>query len=334
MLQIFSYIGLLAGLLALTVIIVWQGVGDVFSVLFESGWILMTLPLVWIPGFILAVFSWQLLFPVNRTPPFRELLMGLWLGRAVNNILPVASIGGEIAKARLLILWGRNGIDASASAMVDKTVQALALIPWAMIGTGLLLYLSIDNELAVKIILGTIVLSISILAFIFFQRAGMFGFTAGLIGKFNSSASWEKVTMNAHDVDDRVKALYRNKRRFLLSISWRTASLILQTGEVWLGCYLLGHPISLMEAVMLKSLTSIITDIAFIIPNGYGVQEGGYLLFGAMLNLSADFSLALSLATRIRELTIDVPGVFYWHHIEAKYLIKKSRTSVKSHIGE
>lgn len=326
MLQVFSYIGLLAGLLTLTVLIVWQGVGDVFSVLFESGWILMTLPLIWIPGFVLAVFSWRLLFPVNRTPPFRELLMGLWLGRAVNNILPVASIGGEIAKARLLILRGRNGIDASASAMVDKTVQALALIPWAMIGTGLLLYLSMDNELAIKIIFGTLVLSISILAFIFFQKAGMFGFAAGLIGKFNSSAGWGKVTMNAHDVDDHIKALYRNKRRLLLSISWRTAGLILQTGEVWLGCYLLGHPISLMEAVMLKSLTSIITDIAFIVPNGYGVQEGGYLLFGAMLGLSADFSLALSLATRIREVTIDVPGVFYWHHIEAKYLIKKSRT--------
>ncbi len=326
MIRIFSYIGLLGGLLALTILIVWQGIGDVFSVLYESGWILLTLPLVWIPCFILAVFSWRLLFPIDRTPPFKELLLGLWMGRAVNNILPVASIGGEIAKARLLILWGRNGIDASASVMVDKTVQALSLIPWAIMGTGLLVYLAIDNNLAIKILLGVSVLSISILFFIYFQRAGMFGFAAKIVGKFTSSEGWGQITNNAHDVDASVKAIYKDKKRFALSIFWRTAGLTLQTGEVWLGCYILGHPIGLVEAIMLKSLTSIITDIAFIIPNGYGVQEGGYLLFGAMVGLSPDFSLALSLATRIREVTIDVPGVFYWHHIEAKFLINKTRS--------
>ena len=75
---------------------------------------------------------------------------------------------------------------------------------------------------------------------------------------------------------------------------------------------------------MLKSLTSIITDIAFVIPNGYGVQEGGYLMLGALIGLTPEFSLAISLATRIRELVIDLPGLVYWHHIEAKYLLNKS----------
>ena len=98
----------------------------------------------------------------------------------------------------------------------------------------------------------------------------------------------------------------------------------MQTSEVWLACYLLGHPINLIEALMLKSLTSIITDLAFIIPNGYGVQEGGYLMLGILVGLTPEFSLALSLATRVRELVIDIPGLFYWQHIEVKYLRKKT----------
>ena len=73
---------------------------------------------------------------------------------------------------------------------------------------------------------------------------------------------------------------------------------------------------------MLKSLTSIITDLAFIIPNGYGVQEGGYLMLGVLIGLTPEFSLALSLATRIREIIIDLPGLLYWQYIEMNYLRK------------
>lgn len=324
MIRIVSYIGLLVGLLILITLIVWQGINEIFALLIDSGFSLLLLPIVWLPSLFAAVISWYLLFPVKRIPPFKDLFLALWMGRAINTLLPVATIGGEIAKARLLMLWGRGGIDSSASVMVDKTVQALALVPWAIIGTALLVHLAIDNELAQLIMLGTLLLGLGIVGFILVQRAGMFGFVAKIIGKFNTSDGWGRITDNAHDVDAVVKEIYGNHKRFMSSIFWRTLGLVLQTSEVWLACYLLGQPISLVEALMLKSLTSIITDIAFVIPNGYGVQEGGYLMLGALIGLTPEFSLAISLATRIRELVIDLPGLIYWHHIEAKFLLKKA----------
>ena len=78
---------------------------------------------------------------------------------------------------------------------------------------------------------------------------------------------------------------------------------------------------------MLKSLTSIMTDIAFMIPNGYGIQEGGYIMLGTLIGLSPELALAVSLATRIRELLIDLPGLVYWHHIEIKYLLNRPDTA-------
>jgi putative membrane protein len=324
MIRIVSYIGLLAGLLILALLIVWQGIDEILALLSVSGFSLLLLPLVWMPCLFAAVYSWHLLFPVKRIPPFKELFLALWMGRAINTLLPVASIGGEIAKARLLILWGRGGVDASASVLVDKTVQALALVPWAIIGTALLVYLAIDNELAKLIMLGTFLLGLGIVGFVIIQRAGLFGFITRFIGKFHTSDGWGTITNNAHDVDLVVKEIYSNKKRFLASILWRTIGLIWQTSEVWLACYLLGHPIGIIEALMLKSLTSIITDIAFVIPNGYGVQEGGYLMLGALIGLSPELSLAISLATRIRELIVDLPGLLYWHKIEAKFLLNKS----------
>ena len=83
----------------------------------------------------------------------------------------------------------------------------------------------------------------------------------------------------------------------------------------------------MIEALMLRSLISIITDIAFMIPNGYGIQEGGFIMLGTLIGLTPEFSLAVSLATRIRDFVIDLPGLLYWHQIEAKHLLNKNNKS-------
>ena len=74
---------------------------------------------------------------------------------------------------------------------------------------------------------------------------------------------------------------------------------------------------------MLKSLTATLADIAFVVPNAYGIQEGSYMMVGALLGMSPDLSLAVSLAVRIREVIIDVPGLLAWQFIESHNLIRR-----------
>ena len=78
---------------------------------------------------------------------------------------------------------------------------------------------------------------------------------------------------------------------------------------------------------MLKSLSSTLSDVAFIIPNSYGVQEGAYVVLGALMGLPADFMLALSLATRLRELVVDLPGLLVWQHVEGAALLGRRRAT-------
>ena len=76
----------------------------------------------------------------------------IWIGRAINTLLPVASISGELVKARLLTLWGTGGVHAAASVVLDKTVQVFALIIWGIAGVGLALLLATRiRELAVDL---------------------------------------------------------------------------------------------------------------------------------------------------------------------------------------
>ena len=318
-----THIGLVIGLLLFVGLLVWQGVLEVVNLLLSSGWELLWLPIVWLPSIFPTTESWRLCFHNDRKPKLYNSLVAMWIGRAVNNLLPVATIGGEIIKARLATLNGSGVKDASASVMVDKTLQALALILWGLIGMGLLIFLSLDDGLAVYVFSGFLLLTAGVLGFMMVQKHGMFSLFAKLGGVVIKTEAWEGVSIGAREIDTLVMDIYKNRTRFIIAVFYKTLGLILQTTEVWLACYLLGHPIGILEALMLKSLTATISDIAFIIPNAYGIQEGAFIMIGALLGFGPELALALSLAIRVREVVIDVPGLILWHQIESRHLLKR-----------
>ncbi|MEC7658050.1 MAG: lysylphosphatidylglycerol synthase domain-containing protein, partial [Pseudomonadota bacterium] len=152
--HIASYIGLVVGLTIFVGLVIWQGIGDLLDLLLSSGWALLLVPVAWFPTVLMSARCWQLLFSPPHGPNFGQAFYAQWMGRAVNTLLPVASIGGEIVKARVLVLWGIDGKHSSASAVVDKTVQALMTIVWGIIGISLLAAMSLDDELALYSALG------------------------------------------------------------------------------------------------------------------------------------------------------------------------------------
>ena len=317
-----SYLGLIVGLSAMVVLVLCQGVGDIVELLLNTGWALIWLPVLWAPCLIPAAASWRCLFLPSHRPRFLTVLHAIWIGRAVNTLLPVASIGGELVKARLLTLWGSDGVHSAASVLLDKTVQVFALILWGVTGATLLVLLVADASLAVPILGGLSILTLGVLGFLVVQRAGMFQFLARQSALVLKGDYVAELTKNAAAVDDTVRQLYRAPAMFCWAVVLKFAGLVWQTSEVWIAAYVLGVPITFLEAVMLKSLSSTLSDIAFIIPNSYGVQEGAYIALGALLGQPADVMLALSLATRIRELAVDLPGLLAWQHSEARSMLR------------
>ena len=323
--RIASYIGLILGLGIFIALVVWQGFGDLADLLLASGWPLLLVPAIWFPTVLMNARCWQVLFVPPHGPTFGQAFHAQWMGRAVNTLLPVASIGGEIVKARALILWGIDAKHASASAVVDKTVQALTMIVWGVVGIGLLASTSLDNELAFYSALGLAILVAGIAGFLVIQRAGMFRIMVRSAHKVTGSDKLGELVGTAEEVDEVVRALYRDRARVFRATGWRLAALVLQTGEVWLAATLLGFPIGILEALMLKSLSSTLSDAAFVVPNSYGIQEGAFIVLGALVGLGPDAALAISLAIRIREVLIDVPGLVLWQHAEGRAFFRRRR---------
>lgn len=316
-----SYIGLAVGVVIMIGLLLWQGFGQVLHLLLQSGWGLLWLPLVWLPCIVPATLSWRRLFVPEHRPRFLPALKALWIGRAVNTLLPVATIGGELVKARLLTLWGTPGSHASASVVVDKTVQVLALIVWGVVGAGLLVYLVAGVDLALWVLGGLLLLGLGVIGFVAVQSSGMFGFLARMSGMVLDGERAARLDHHASRADRIVAELYRSPGNIAWAVALRTLGLIWQTTEVWLAAYLLGYPVSLLEALMLKSMSGTLSDVAFIVPNSYGVQEGAFMALGALLGIPVDVMLAVSLATRIRDVAVDVPGLLAWQHTEARVLL-------------
>jgi putative membrane protein len=333
-LQSASGIGLLVGLGIAVVLVAWQGADAVGVLLASTGWKLLLVAGFAIPNVLLATASWRLLFPPGHAPRFAVALAAHWIGTSVNVLLPVAGVGGEVVRARLLARWSSKKRDAIASVVVDKTIQVATLPLLALIGIAALFPafegfnrggsdpFGIRPATLGAAIIGVALLAIVIALLVLVQRAGAFSFLASRAVRFARNRKWEGLVERASDLDGAIRSLYR-PGRIAASCALRLLSRLSLAGEVWLAARLLGHPISLVDAIALKSLAMVAGGIVFAVPAGLGIQEASFVVLGALIGLPPDAALATSLATRVRELVVSVPGLLAWEWVEGRALWRR-----------
>jgi len=319
------YITLFAGLALATVLIAWQGFGIVVGALAGAGWgLLIIVPFHLLP-MLMSSIAWRYLLPPKNRIAIGKLLFARWLGESVNSLLPVAQIGGELVKARWIMSHGIQGPIAGASVIVDLTVAVFTQIIFTVIGLCLLvLYLGV-NHIVVPVLIGIIIISLLLVGFYIAQRKGIFTIFAALFEKLAAGREWLGIAGGAARLDATVHKTYRRRKSLAAASTWRLLGWLFGTGEIWLIMLFLGHPLSLYEALLLESLAQAVRAAAFFIPAALGVQEGGFLLLGAALGIPPHIALALSLAKRMRELLLGIPGLFVWQY--------KSVWQKKTHAG-
>jgi len=134
-----------------------------------------------------------------------------------------------------------------------------------------------------------------------------------------AAEKWDWVKeMSVSGLHAAIKAMYRDRRGMIEGSLFHMMSWIVGSGEIWIALYFMGHPIDFREALILESLVQAVRAVGFVIPGALGVQEGGFVLVGALLGLTPDVSLALSLVKRMRDLLLGVPALAGWHFIEGK----------------
>jgi putative membrane protein len=230
-------------------------------------------------------------------------------------------IGGNVAKARLLACRGVDGAVAGASVVVDVTLVVMTQVVFSLCGVVLLLGHLGHGRLAGTALAGAAMMALLVAAFFVAQRSGLFGSAMSALERALGTLAGRSYRRDGEALDAEVAALYRRRGALLGASSWHLASWVLGTGEVWLALAFLGHPVGVLDSVLLESLGQALRAAAFAVPGALGVQEGGFLVLGGLLGLAPETCLALSLSKRARELVLGVPGQIAWQAEGASALV-------------
>ena len=303
--------GFLVGLALFTALLAVHGVREVASVLRVAGAGLLLVAAYHLVPMLVDAIGWRRLLPSELRPSAARMLWARWIGESVNGLLPVLQVGGNIVKASLLAKTGIGGAVAGATVVVDVTLVMLTQIIFTVIGLALLLLHIGGHMLALPVAVGLVIMGSILAAFYAAQRQGVFGTLAQLLVRVGRGR-WNTLVTGGDALDASVGVLYRQPRTIAAASVWHLTSWLLGAGEVWLALWLLGRPVGLGEAVMLESLGQAVRAGAFAVPGALGVQEGGYVMLGRVIGLGPETALALSLAKRVRELVLGIPGLIAW----------------------
>jgi putative membrane protein len=304
----------LAGLL-----IVRSGADEVAHAMLTLGWRLAPITLYHLLPLSLSTLAWRELMSTSCRLSVASAGWIRWIRESINNLLPVASVGGDVAGVRLAALRGLGRAQAAASVLVDTTVGAVTQLIFVSAGVGLLMIRSTDGAafLAARVVLISIAgFAVAMAIFIWMQHRNMLSVSTGLVRRLLPEEWRLIVSDGASAIDEQVVATYRQTPALLRASALRLAAWVTGAGEIWLVTCFLGRSLSAVDALILESLGSGIYVAAFLVPGALGVLEGGFVMFGALFGLPADISLSISLSKRVRELLLGLPGLLVWQWAE------------------
>lgn len=312
-------IGLLLALAGLAVglwLISLQDLDAMGALLASAGLGLLLLVPAHLPFMMSNSWAWGMLMPRHQRPAALTLMELNWIRESINSLLPVGRVGGELACYRLLRRQGVGSGAAAGGLLVDLGLSVVSQMAFALLGLALLLASgqAVGWGLILGVTLGGIVLAGP---FIAIQNARVFGRVSGWLNRV-SAGKIAGLAEESRRIDAFLRRVWRLPRLLAWCFTWQLIACILGALPIWLALWLMGTPVTFMEALIIEALVQAVVAFGFAVPGGLGVMEAGFLGVGALLGLDPATSLALALTRRFREVVMYLPGLLAWAWAERR----------------
>src|SRR5260221_3973111 len=173
---------------------------------------------------------------------------------AVNVMLPVATVGGDIVRARLLNFSGVSGGVAAASALIDLLLQAGAQALFASIGVALLMQVAGGTELASWAARGVGIAALALGGFYAVQRFG--GARIVERGLDALSRRWPATAPGSSiRLHESLQAVYADRPAIAAAFSLHELAWLLGALETWIALPLMGMAVNAPQALILDCLS-------------------------------------------------------------------------------
>jgi putative membrane protein len=267
----------------------------------KVGWSAVAVVAAHLPITFMATIGWQVLMPPDRRPSLPFLFRLRMIKEAVNALLPVAQVGGDVVRAKLAARNGLTLAEATASCVVDVLTGTVGLAIFVLISLDVAMVTLHDPRLAQAGLALVGVLALIGLTAFAAQRSGL----ARRVGQ--ASKRWSSIASRLEELGEAFRGAGAPGGHVPRPRSHEVGAL-----ETYVSMWALGLQPTLLQALIVEGLAQSAKVVGFAIPGALGVQEGGYLLLGGALGLTPDQALALSLLRRLRELVLGGIGLVLW----------------------
>ena len=265
--------------------------------------------------------SWRSLLDRDQRLGLREATIQRWVGESVSTLLPFAAIGGELARVRVSMLSGMASALAFASIIMDGVVALVSQFIFLCLGIALFAQTAAGTETVNQsVLVGSAAMLIAVVVLWIPIRGGALGRLANVLKTDLSSDRVLGLADAMGTVDRHITEIADRRTAMATAVAWRVFGWLLGSAEIWLILYLVGHPITFADALILDSLTAAVRTAFFFVPGGLVVQEGALLAVGAALGASGESILIAAVVKRAREIFFSIPGLLVWELLETKKL--------------
>jgi putative membrane protein len=303
-------------------IIAYQGFGAVAQAFATVGFGLAVVVLLRAGELSGAGLGWWIIVPAAARCPLYACVWVRFIREAINALLPVAQVGGEIAGTRVMTFFGIAGEVAGATILVDILMQAATLLVFTFVGIGILATAMADRALVGSLVAGTAIMGLALAAFFAAQRFGGAKLFDRLLMALAAKLEWSALA-NRASLHDNLVRIYADLPRLAAALLVHLGVWFFGALEVLVVLRLMGFPISYGEAVAIESVGQAVRAAAFLMPGALGVQEAGFIAVCAVFGIPAADALALSLVKRVPDLALGIPFLFIWHAHETRAMLRR-----------
>lgn len=306
-------------------LVTWFGARAIGREVLAALWVLPATLLLHLVQLHLSAVAWRIAIgppPRAPAPGVRRYMLIRWVREAVNSMLPVAQMGGNVVGIRLLAQRGVPAVQGSAGTTIDMTIEAVAQFLFTLAGIAALAAISPDRSWAGWVETFLLVAALALAGFLLAQRVGLLRLVellADRLARFIPALP-QGLLAGLHEEFLR---LQRDRGALARAMALHMAAWLLGIAETWLVLAAMGHPAGLGAALVIDSVGMAARSAGFAVPGALGVQEAGFILAAGLVGQPPEAAIALSMVKRLRELVVGATGLLAWQVTEGRLLLRR-----------
>ncbi len=308
----------LAGVLGVGVtaaLAAYAGLGSVYGALDNVGWLgLAWVCMLQLGSMAFCAAAWRSL---AGDTSFLSCLTARFIRDGVSNLARIIPAVGEVAGARALTLLGATAGVAAASTVVDAAVEALAQAIYTMAGLVPLVLLVQPDKVTGWLVAIPVAIAPIFAGFVITRNRGALRAAERIVVRIARALGFAAAGEGL-DLTRNVLDIYQRHRHVGLALLFHLGGWFMSAVQLWAAAQAMDRPLSPGEALALQSIAYAARGAFFFVPAGFGVQEGTFVLVGALLGVDPAMALALSLILRARDILLGLPALMVWYTAEGR----------------